>query len=118
MVLENVSALNICATITTYAHTLLRVIPNHFIANNWINCIYVPADNPKEANKLLQNRLSCCWWMHPALNKMNSERAAPMENQRAPSSLEAAEYVHVYRHLHNLTCTARNSTSVLHNPGI
>lgn len=98
MVLGNVSALKICAAITTYIHTLLRVIPNHFIANNWINCIYVPADNSQK--KLLQNQLSHCWWMHPALNKMNSEKGAPMENQQALSSLEAAKYLYVYRHMH------------------
>lgn len=48
MMLGNVSALKICVAITTYIDTLLRVIPNHFIANNWINCIYVPADNPRK----------------------------------------------------------------------
>lgn len=78
MVLENASALKIHAAIITYTHILLRVISNHFKANNWSNCIYAPADNPP--NKLLQNQLSCCWWMHPALNKMNSERGALVEN--------------------------------------
>lgn len=39
MVLEYVAALKIYAAITTYTHSLLLVIPNRFIANNWINCL-------------------------------------------------------------------------------
>lgn len=78
MVLEYVASLKIYAAITTSTHSLLQVIPNRFIANNWINSVYVPADNPW--NKLLKNRLSCCWWMHPTLKKMNSERSTQMES--------------------------------------
>lgn len=49
MVLENVPALTICAAITTHIHTLLRATPNHFTANKWVNCIYLPADNPEKS---------------------------------------------------------------------
>lgn len=76
MVLEYIAALKIYAAITTDTHSLLRVIPNRFIANNWVNSVYVPADNPQ--NKLLKNRLSCCCWMHPTLKKMNTERSTQM----------------------------------------
>lgn len=64
MVLENVFALNICSAITTYTHTLLRIIPNHFIAKNWINCIYVPADNPRISFVRTNSRVAGEWILH------------------------------------------------------
>lgn len=78
MVLEYTATWKIYAALNTYTHFLLLVIPNRFIANNWINSVYVRADNPW--NKLLKNQLSCCWWMHPALKKMNSERSTQKES--------------------------------------